>query len=483
MANPQYGQPESVERWRDLVDFFVKLNGGDDNAVEYALAVMYFESGGSADAFNINRGENVSYDYGLFQVNSGSRWWEQEARKFYATKGIELPTNRDFSNDVIVNIATAMYMALGPTGQHWGHWVVTWGPERGAGQQPLYGVAPGSWLGLNPSTGRYTTLQGQTVGPRIESFASQGSGSGLFFGFTGPDGFRFDMPWNDYRKLMYQESPVGQGLSNVADQSRTRSKAQLAALMSGIADAQAAKMKPAMSGAQAVGKIAAGQTPPTGTQAIAEQLDETLTMPETGDDTSVTAGIGSSPDIQGMQMPDPMQPAPLEPETPSSGYGFHPLGNQFIPDAGDSLFGAPRDGGARQHQGVDMPGQIGDAIYSVADGTVVYAGPLNDSAGRVVVVDHGNGWTTHYFHTSAEHVVKDQKVQGGFRIADVGATGNAAGPHLHFELRHNGVPVDPLEWLRRLLGVEASPSPPPAATVNPMAQAASMGSGGGEVMV
>jgi murein DD-endopeptidase MepM/ murein hydrolase activator NlpD len=129
---------------------------------------------------------------------------------------------------------------------------------------------------------------------------------------------------------------------------------------------------------------------------------------------------------------------------------YHPLGNENAP-TGTGTFGF-YDGvyrGGRTHEGVDLGGALGDPVYASAGGTVTHAGYLNDSAGQVVVVDHGNGFSTHYFHLSSETVKKGDKVTANQIIGKVGATGNADGAHLHYEVRKGGTPVDPLAfgWL------------------------------------
>ena len=83
---------------------------------------------------------------------------------------------------------------------------------------------------------------------------------------------------------------------------------------------------------------------------------------------------------------------------------------------------------------------------SPAAGTVIHAGWLS-GYGSLVVVDHGNGLATAYAHASAILVVLGQQVSQGETIALVGSTGHSTGPHLHFEVRINGVAVDPLLYL------------------------------------
>lgn len=98
------------------------------------------------------------------------------------------------------------------------------------------------------------------------------------------------------------------------------------------------------------------------------------------------------------------------------------------------------------HRGVDIGGKTGDPIISFSAGTVVLV-TENKSYGKHVKIDHGNGITTVYAHCSKVLVKEGQKVAAGERIALVGATGNVTGPHLHFEIRHNGTFLDPAHYI------------------------------------
>jgi murein DD-endopeptidase MepM/ murein hydrolase activator NlpD len=97
----------------------------------------------------------------------------------------------------------------------------------------------------------------------------------------------------------------------------------------------------------------------------------------------------------------------------------------------------------RMHTGVDFGASYGTAIHAAGGGTVILA-HYSSGYGNCVVIDHGNGVTTLYGHCSALLVAVGDIVHQGQTIGRVGATGMATGPHLHFEVRHNGVPVNPL---------------------------------------
>ena len=90
---------------------------------------------------------------------------------------------------------------------------------------------------------------------------------------------------------------------------------------------------------------------------------------------------------------------------------------------------------ATNHWGIDVAGMIGNAIFAVDSGVVVYAGWNDWGYGEVVVIDHGNGWQSLYAHLSSYNVDCGTYVYQGDVIAGLGSTGNSSGPHLHFELR------------------------------------------------
>lgn len=99
------------------------------------------------------------------------------------------------------------------------------------------------------------------------------------------------------------------------------------------------------------------------------------------------------------------------------------------------------------HHGIDIRAGLGTPLYAVDSGVIVYAGPNDYGYGNLVVIDHGNGWQSVYGHLSQWNVVCGQSVSTGQVIGLAGATGNASGPHLHFELRYNGAYVNPWKVL------------------------------------
>ncbi len=107
---------------------------------------------------------------------------------------------------------------------------------------------------------------------------------------------------------------------------------------------------------------------------------------------------------------------------------------------------------AANHFGIDLGGNLGDPVTAVDNGVVVYAGWNDWGYGEMVVIDHGNGWQSLYAHLSTIDVVCGQEVYRGNNIGTIGATGNAFGAHLHFELRHDEYGrVNPWDFLQ---GVE-----------------------------
>ena len=117
------------------------------------------------------------------------------------------------------------------------------------------------------------------------------------------------------------------------------------------------------------------------------------------------------------------------PITSSFGYRVHPI-----------------YGTTRLHTGVDIGADTGTAIRASGSGTVVSAGWM-DGYGNATIVDHGDGLATLYAHQSSMAVSAGAKVSQGQSIGRVGCTGSCTGPHLHFEVRIDGTPVDPMPYI------------------------------------
>lgn len=110
-------------------------------------------------------------------------------------------------------------------------------------------------------------------------------------------------------------------------------------------------------------------------------------------------------------------------------------------------FGSFQSWRNQRHQGVDIAVGTGTPIYAAAGGTVETS-TYHNSYGNYVIIDHGNGYKTLYAHASSLAVRVGQRVSKGDLIARVGSTGFSTGPHLHFEVRRNGNPIDPIQFFR-----------------------------------
>ena len=117
---------------------------------------------------------------------------------------------------------------------------------------------------------------------------------------------------------------------------------------------------------------------------------------------------------------------------PAAGYVSSPYGLRFD--------------GTEFHQGIDIAADMGTPIVATADGVVTAAG-WNGGYGNMVDVDHGGGIVTRYGHASAVAVTVGQQVRRGEVIAYVGSTGRSTGPHVHYEVRVDGQPVNPAGYL------------------------------------
>jgi murein DD-endopeptidase MepM/ murein hydrolase activator NlpD len=125
----------------------------------------------------------------------------------------------------------------------------------------------------------------------------------------------------------------------------------------------------------------------------------------------------------------------------------------------------PFNGEGAFHAGVDISAPQGTVVRATADGLVDTAAATTSGYGREVIVDHGHGVHTIYGHLSGMLVLAGQHVLRGQIIGFVGQTGRASGPHLHYEVRINNVPVNPHKYLRSTFAEMTANNVPPTAPV------------------
>jgi murein DD-endopeptidase MepM/ murein hydrolase activator NlpD len=142
--------------------------------------------------------------------------------------------------------------------------------------------------------------------------------------------------------------------------------------------------------------------------------------------------------LAGVEVPPPVnEGGPGTFSWPASGPITSPFGMRVHPGTGEF----------KMHTGIDIGAPMGATITAAASGRVIFAG-WESGYGNTIIVDHGAQTSTLYGHCSQIFVSNNQDVQRGQAIGAVGATGDATGPHLHFEIRINGVAVDPTARLR-----------------------------------
>ncbi len=129
--------------------------------------------------------------------------------------------------------------------------------------------------------------------------------------------------------------------------------------------------------------------------------------------------------------PAPTLSAPVDGGWLSSSFGW-----RIDPFSGQKSF----------HEGLDFPSESGTPIVAAASGKVIFA-DVHPQYGKMVEIDHGNGLVTRYAHASKLFVKEGDFIVRGQKVAAVGSTGRATGPHLHFEVRLNGVPQNPARFL------------------------------------
>jgi murein DD-endopeptidase MepM/ murein hydrolase activator NlpD len=114
------------------------------------------------------------------------------------------------------------------------------------------------------------------------------------------------------------------------------------------------------------------------------------------------------------------------------GYRWHPIYGRY-----------------KRHTGIDIAAEPGTPVRAPADGFVIFSGQ-KEGYGKVVVIDHGYGIHTLFAHNAKLYINSGVRVKRGEMISEVGSTGHSTGPHLHYEVRKNGVPVNPLTFISRV---------------------------------
>lgn len=176
---------------------------------------------------------------------------------------------------------------------------------------------------------------------------------------------------------------------------------------------------------------------------------------EIGKRVSESGGLGLGKELERMlaehgvpasrQLPHAPLPSPGDPEAPDTDVkGTGILGRIT------SMFGKRKDpftGDLREHDGIDIAGAEGSPIRPAVGGRVTFAGERG-GYGNCVVVAHPDGSETRYAHCKELKVKEGDTVDPSTELATIGSTGRSTGPHLHFEVRREGRPVDPIAWLK-----------------------------------
>jgi murein DD-endopeptidase MepM/ murein hydrolase activator NlpD len=177
-------------------------------------------------------------------------------------------------------------------------------------------------------------------------------------------------------------------------------------------------------------------------------LDRVIRTNRIDDVTSVP--VGTKLRIPGARKASASHPLPLVVSAPAP-VGAHGGRRETILNLAWPLRGrlSSRFGWRRgqAHQGIDIPARRGTPIRAAESGRVIHSGGGLGDYGQVVIVKHAGPYKTVYAHNRKNRVRKGEFVEKGEVIAEVGATGNASGPHLHFEVRRGARPLDPLLYL------------------------------------
>ena len=124
---------------------------------------------------------------------------------------------------------------------------------------------------------------------------------------------------------------------------------------------------------------------------------------------------------------------------------FYPTSGKF-----SSPFGYrkdPKNGRLTMHNGIDISNKVGTPIYSAGTGVVTFAG-YDGNFGNVLIINHGYGYESVYAHCKSLLYKPGDSVEKGTKIATIGTSGRVTGPHLHFEIRYNQTPINPLKFIQ-----------------------------------
>jgi murein DD-endopeptidase MepM/ murein hydrolase activator NlpD len=169
---------------------------------------------------------------------------------------------------------------------------------------------------------------------------------------------------------------------------------------------------------------------------VSSSLDRLYTLKNTALSGAATTGISLG--LNRNVTPDDWMRANSAPSLwPVEGPITGAFGERIDPFNGEGAF----------HCGVDISASVGAPVIAPADGIVEFA-DFSSGYGRAVTIDHGHGISTRYGHLASFAVVSGQEVHRGDTIGYVGLSGRSTGPHLHYEVRINGTPVNPHKYLR-----------------------------------
>jgi len=168
------------------------------------------------------------------------------------------------------------------------------------------------------------------------------------------------------------------------------------------------------------------------------------------DNEPATAALSNAPNDSAPQQSTPQAETPTQTQEsiesiPTNNQFQWPLDGYTSVTAPFGTVTNPVSGREEFHTGIDIPAPAGTPILAAKDGYVIFS-DFQDGFGNMVIIYHGSGYSTVYAHALSNHVTEGQFVKQGEPIADVGATGVATGEHLHFEIRIENVPIDPLAF-------------------------------------